>query len=160
MDVESGDNVDCVLEDPKHWPFPDASFDAVISGQCFEHVEDLHAPFREMGRVLRYGGLACVIAPWCWSIHRYPRDCWRILPDGMQFLLEKHAGLANVRAFTIDVPLRLVAAQGNSLVGDYFIRKDGCQGEMRLGDFLLDSGVVLGDIVVQGDCVGLGVKRT
>lgn len=158
MDVEAGHNVDCVLEDPAHWPFPDASFDAVISGQCFEHVEDLHTPFREMGRVLRPGGMACVIAPWCWHIHRYPRDCWRILPDGMQYLLEQCAGLGNVRTLVLNVPLRLLAAPGECTMGDYLVRKDETQPEVRLDAFMLDNDVPLGEIVVQGDCVGMGVK--
>lgn len=158
MDVQPGRNVDCVLEDPAHWPFPDGSFDAVISGQCFEHVDDLHTPFREMGRVLKSGGLACVIAPWNWSIHRYPKDCWRILPDGMQFLLEKCAGLAHSTSCLMDVHLRNLEAPGQSLLGEYFIRKEGSQEEVRVNDFLLDGGVALGDIVIQGDCVGMGVK--
>jgi len=34
------------------------------------------------------GGIVCIIAPWQWRYHRYPIDCWRILPDGMEFLLK------------------------------------------------------------------------
>lgn len=160
MDVEAGLNVDCVLEDLVHWPFPDESFDAVISGQCFEHVEDIHAPFREMGRVLKSGGLAGVIVPWCWDIHRYPKDCWRILPDGMKFLLEQCAGLSNVRTLVLNVPLRLWAAPGDTTIGEYLIRKDESQPEVRLDQFMLEDGGRLGDITIQGDCVGIGVKLT
>ena len=37
-------------------PFPDASFDAVLSTDTFEHVMDLPLAFREIARVLRPGG--------------------------------------------------------------------------------------------------------
>jgi SAM-dependent methyltransferase len=37
-------------------PFPDASFDAVLSTDTFEHVMDLDLAFREIARVLRPGG--------------------------------------------------------------------------------------------------------
>ena len=37
-------------------PFPDASFDAVLSTDTFEHVMDLDLAFREIARVLKPGG--------------------------------------------------------------------------------------------------------
>jgi len=37
-------------------PFPDASFDAVLSTDTFEHVMDLPLAFKEIARVLRPGG--------------------------------------------------------------------------------------------------------
>jgi hypothetical protein len=33
-----------------------------------------------------------ITAPWSWEIHRYPVDCWRILPDGMRELIEQGGG--------------------------------------------------------------------
>ena len=81
-------NVHILLTDPYEWGIPPASFDVVVSGQTLEHVEDTHRWVRSVDVVLRAGGLVCLIAPWQWRIHRYPVDCWRILPDGMRFLLE------------------------------------------------------------------------
>ena len=37
-------------------PFPDGSFDAVLCGQALKHLPALHAPMRELARVLRPGG--------------------------------------------------------------------------------------------------------
>ncbi|MFA7044577.1 MAG: hypothetical protein WC186_09550, partial [Bacteroidales bacterium] len=37
------------------------------------------------------GGLVCIITPFSVPEHRYPIDCWRILPDGYRYLLEKES---------------------------------------------------------------------
>jgi SAM-dependent methyltransferase len=93
LDLKAGNNVDIVADDLYHWPILDDTYDVVISGQCLEHVEDLYAWIREVARVLKPNGIVCIIAPVQWMTHRYPVDCWRILPDGMVFLLGKIAGL-------------------------------------------------------------------
>lgn len=87
-DLAPGENVDVVMPAPYRLPFAPEEFDAVISGQCLEHVRWPWALAQEMARVLRGGGLALWTAPWQWSIHRYPEDCWRILPDGWAALAE------------------------------------------------------------------------
>lgn len=86
LDQVEGPNVDVVAPSIP-WPFPDGHFDAVISGQCLEHAERPHEVAGEIGRVLAPGAPLCLIAPWSWEIHRHPKDCWRILPDGMEILL-------------------------------------------------------------------------
>lgn len=159
IDVEPGDNVHCVVEPSGGWPFPDGHFDVVISGQCIEHTENPFALFQELGRVLKPGGLACIIAPWSWGIHPCPRDYWRILPDGMHYLLERCAGLDVLRTFTIDVTLEKAAAYSNIPAGDLLVRgEQENAGEIRLRDFVLEGGVRLGGIVVEGDCVGVAKK--
>ncbi len=42
-------------------PFPDASFDFLSMGYALRHVADLTATFREYRRVLKPGGIACVL---------------------------------------------------------------------------------------------------
>jgi SAM-dependent methyltransferase len=44
-------------------PFPDAGFDAVVSGEVLEHVPDDAAAAREIFRVLRPGGYCVVTVP-------------------------------------------------------------------------------------------------
>jgi hypothetical protein len=46
-------------------------------------------------------GYVFITAPWSWEIHRYPVDCWRILPDGMRELIEQGGG-EFVESYTID----------------------------------------------------------
>jgi SAM-dependent methyltransferase len=53
-------------------PFADASFDAVLSTNVFEHVMDLDLAFREIQRVLRPGGsLLTRFGPLFYSPHGY-----------------------------------------------------------------------------------------
>ena len=83
LDMELRENVDVALEDPWLFPFEDASFDAVISGQMMEHNEFFWLSFMEMARVLKLGGLMIHIAPSRGRQHRAPQDCWRFYRDGM-----------------------------------------------------------------------------
>jgi len=102
-DIQPGRNVDIVLPDPYDWQLEPESYDVVVSGQCMEHVPDLASWARAAARVLRSGGLMCLIAPWQQDEHRYPLDCWRILPDGMAWLLRDVAGLEVLKAFKQDI---------------------------------------------------------
>lgn len=100
LDLVAGENVDLVVEDAYHWTvLADASVDVVVSGQALEHIEYPWETIREIARVLRPGGLVCLIAPSAGPEHRYPQDCWRIYPDGMRSLAS-YAGLKVVEIFT------------------------------------------------------------
>ena len=93
LDMCAGRNVDVIAKDPYEFPFADNTFDIVVSGQTAEHVKNLHLWIKEVARITKKGGIVCVIAPITWKEHRYPIDCWRILPDGMRFLMSEIAGL-------------------------------------------------------------------
>lgn len=84
MDIAAGPNVDIVFENPYNWTEIETdSFDIVISGQTFEHTEFFWVTIAEMARVLKKGGLLCIIAPHGLPQHRHPVDCYRFFPDGM-----------------------------------------------------------------------------
>lgn len=87
-DIAAGENVDVVQDDPYELPFLDGNFDLVISGQTLEHVPFFWKLLAEMGRVLKESGLLILAVPSAWPEHKYPVDCWRWLPDGMQVALE------------------------------------------------------------------------
>jgi SAM-dependent methyltransferase len=92
-DIEPAPNVDVVLADRYDWrELPDQSFDVVISGQAFEHIEYIWLSILEIGRVLKANGLLAIIAPSRGIIHRFPTDCWRFYPDGLPGLA-RYAGL-------------------------------------------------------------------
>jgi SAM-dependent methyltransferase len=95
-DLEPGRNVDQLLASPYDWTeLADSSFDVVISGQTFEHIEYIWLTILEITRVLRSNGLVALIAPGCGPVHRYPTDCWRIYPDGF-CALARYAGLTTL----------------------------------------------------------------
>jgi len=89
LDMEPGKNVDVVTKDPYSYPFYDNCFDVVISGNCLEHVEDTHRWADEAIRVCKPGGYICIAVPSSWGEHKYPVDCWRVYPDGLNWLFSK-----------------------------------------------------------------------
>ena len=69
------------------WPeLQDESFEVIISGQAFEHIEYPWLIIEEMNRVLKKNGLICIVAPSRGPEHKYPVDCWRYYPDGFRAL--------------------------------------------------------------------------
>jgi len=96
LDLTPGPGVDIVATHPYEYPFDDESFDVVISGSTMEHVQALWLWVPELRRVLRLGGWLAICTVMSWEYHRAPVDCWRIMPDGMAFLLHQ-AGFAQFR---------------------------------------------------------------
>jgi SAM-dependent methyltransferase len=95
LDVAAGPNVDIVTPDPYRFPLANASFDVVISGSTMEHVAAIWRWIPELVRVLRPGGVLCIVTHWSFPEHRYPVDCWRIMPDGMRFLFDETGCLSD-----------------------------------------------------------------
>jgi len=92
LDMSAGCNVDLVVKNPYKWDMlENDSFDVVISGQAFEHIEFPWLTMQEISRVLKPNGLCCIIAPNGNCRHRVPTDCWRFYEDGM-LALAKYAG--------------------------------------------------------------------
>ena len=60
-------------------PFPDASFDRVLSFDVFEHIRDSDAHLREVARVLRPGGRYLVQTPSKWPNTVFETIRWRSL---------------------------------------------------------------------------------
>lgn len=98
LDMAAGPNVDVVLKNPYDWSgIQDDTYDVVISGQSFEHIEFFWITMTEMARVLKKDGLVCLIAPRGFSEHRYPVDCYRFFTDGM-IALARYVGLEALHA--------------------------------------------------------------
>jgi SAM-dependent methyltransferase len=104
LDMEKGPNVDIVLKNPYNWnEIETDSFDIVISGQAFEHIEFFWITMSEMARVLKRNGLLCIIAPHGFGEHRYPVDCYRFFSDGM-VALARYVSLETLHAHTNCAP--------------------------------------------------------
>ena len=90
IDLVQGRNVNAVVTEDGNWveEVGGRMFDIVISGQCLEHVKRPWEWIKKAKTLMKPGALLVIIAPYCWRIHRYPVDCWRILPDGMHALIE------------------------------------------------------------------------
>jgi SAM-dependent methyltransferase len=104
-------------------PFPDGSFDMVLSHEVIEHVQDDRAYVSEMARVLVSGGRAVVFCPnrlypfethghyWRGQYHfgNTPLISW--LPDPLRQRLAPHVRAytrAGLRVLFDDLPVRLV----------------------------------------------------
>jgi SAM-dependent methyltransferase len=84
VDMAQGSNVDIVLSDPHKWQeIASKTADVIVSGQAFEHMTNIWAVILEVTRILKPGGLCCIVVPSSGFEHRYPVDCWRFYPDGL-----------------------------------------------------------------------------
>lgn len=86
LDFEAGNNVDIVVTDIYNWfEVEDNSYDVVISGQLFEHLEFFWLTMSQIERVLRPGGYVCIIAPSAGPKHGGDMpNCYRFYEDGLK----------------------------------------------------------------------------
>ena len=104
LDMEKGPNVDFIPSKPYSWTeLENDSFDVVISGQALEHIEFFWVTMAEIARVLRPGGLLCLIVPRGFDLHRYPVDCYRFDVDGV-IALARYCNLRPLHASTNMAP--------------------------------------------------------
>lgn len=88
VDMEAGNGVDVVLDDPYQFPFEDNYADLVISGQMLEHNKFFWLTFAEKVRILNDTGYCFMLTPSRGPIHRFPMDYYRFYPDSYQALAE------------------------------------------------------------------------
>jgi SAM-dependent methyltransferase len=72
-----------VAADAALLPFGDEVFQRVECDAVLEPVPDPERVMREIARVLKPGGYAHVVTPFCHPFHEYPRDYRRFTPDGL-----------------------------------------------------------------------------
>lgn len=85
LDLREGNNIDIVVESPYDWKeVEDESYDLVITGQAFEHIEFFWLTLEEIKRVLKPGGLFFIIVPSTGPVHKNPYDCYRFNDDAMK----------------------------------------------------------------------------
>jgi SAM-dependent methyltransferase len=69
-----------LVGDAHHLPFGDATVDAIVCTEVFEHLPDPPAAAREMIRVLKPGGRLVLTTRFCFPLHERPADFWRFTP--------------------------------------------------------------------------------
>lgn len=100
MDIQKGRNVDIFVKNPYNWREIKSNFyDIVISGQTLEHTEFFWVTMLEISRVLKNGGLCCIIVPSSGPEHKHPLDCWRFFPDGLN-AIANYAHLEVIKKYT------------------------------------------------------------
>ncbi len=78
--------------DGRTLPFPDASFDTVLSIQVLEHTPHPQRLLGEMARVLKRDGILMLSAPFSGRLHEEPHDYFRYTPHGLRAMCAE-AGL-------------------------------------------------------------------
>ena len=118
LDVVEGPNVDVVVEQSYTWDcIEDESFDYIISGQAFEHIEFPWLTIKEIYKKLKVGGVICIIAPNSTPEHKYPLDCYRYFGDGLS-ALAKWAGFTVLDVSVAGIPQRGVSREWDNIHND------------------------------------------
>ena len=131
--------------DAENLPFPDASFDLVYSWGVLHHTPDTARAFREVGRVLRPGGVARIMIYHIWSLvglmlwTRYTIKTRRVLP--MRQVYSDYMESPGTKAYTVEEAYRLCdqAKLRSPVISVQLSHGDLLEGEVgqRHGGYLL-----------------------
>lgn len=100
LDMVTGPNVDIVPKNIYQWDeIEGESFNLVISGQAFEHIEYPWLTIKEIARILKPSGFCILAAPSSGMEHKAPKDCYRYYADGLVAL----AKWANLKVHHVSV---------------------------------------------------------
>lgn len=103
LDIEEHPSVDVVMKPGADFPFPDESFDLIVSTSCFEHDPCFWLTFREMCRVIKKDGFIYVNAPSNGYYHRHPGDNWRFYSDAGQALAYWSGKIIDSKSYPVKV---------------------------------------------------------
>jgi SAM-dependent methyltransferase len=113
----------CLVAAGESLPFPDATFDTILSHEVLEHVQDDARAVAEMARVLKPGGRAVIFVPnrlyffethghyWKGTYHFGNTPLINYLPDRWRNRLAPHVRAyraADLRRLIAPLPLRVV----------------------------------------------------
>lgn len=70
------------------WKDVPTDFDAIITGQTFEHDGYFWKTLENIKNTVKRGGLVIIIVPSKGRFHQYPLDCYRFNPDSAKVFAE------------------------------------------------------------------------
>ena len=89
LDIDNHKGVTIIPRDPYNWSeIEDDTYDVVMSTNTFTFVDYFWLTIREMARVVKPGGIVCVITPSILWNKGYPRSNWGFNRDGLITLSE------------------------------------------------------------------------
>lgn len=77
-----------LIGDAHQLPFGDATVDAIVCTEVFEHLIDPPAAARELIRILKPGGRLILTTRFCFPLHDRPADFWRFTSYTLTRLFE------------------------------------------------------------------------
>lgn len=134
LDIEEGNNVNVVVKKLYCWDsLKDESFDYIISGQAFEHIEYPWLTMQEIYRKLKPDGIICIIAPNGLGEHRFPKDCYRYYADGMN-AMASWAGFKIIEVSVAGIPTEEVFSDWDDKWNDVCLV--ACKSEVIRNKFI------------------------
>ncbi len=86
VDIDPKSSADFIVKPIDRLPFVNNTFDAVISLQVIEHVENLEFFNDEIKRVLKKDGTLVISVPFLYNVHGLPNDFRRFTLEGLKKL--------------------------------------------------------------------------
>lgn len=137
-----------VFYDGKHFPFPDNSFDGVVTTQVLEHVFTPNLFMQEIQRVLKPGGKLLLTVPFVWDEHSQPYDFGRYSSFGLAHILNENNFKIETHIKTLP-DIRVIFQLYNAYIQKTLFTKRWTRILARLA-FIVPSnilGIVLSDIL-------------
>lgn len=135
-----------VFYDGRHFPFPAATFDSVITSQVLEHVFTPQEFLGEIYRVLNPGGKLLLTVPFVWDEHEQPYDYARYSSFGLKHLLQQ-SGFEVVEARKSTNDTRVIF----QLINGYIYKKTVTRNHQLN---LLSSVLLMAPFNVLGELLG------
>jgi len=102
LDIVDGENVDIIAKDGYDFGI-NKTFDVLVSSNTMEHVEDLKLWSTHLATLLKDDAYVFLTAPSDFPMeHRHPKDCWRIWPDGIKWIMSKVMNLNIIEVYYKD----------------------------------------------------------
>lgn len=84
LDMLAGDGVDRVVDLEGELPNDLGLFDHVECMSVLEHARRPWLLAANLERLMNEGGTIYLTVPFCWRIHSYPSDLWRMTPEAVK----------------------------------------------------------------------------